>query len=90
MTISDPQKFVITAFKIIGVESQFTKAIFSVSIIFTDAYHRTALHSTYEILSNACGSIKIRSLTFFLLQICRVVADLIQPHYGSHVRDPMS
>jgi hypothetical protein len=59
---------VITAFKIIGVESQFTKAIFSVSITFTDACQRR----------------------FFLLQICRVVGDLIEPHYGSHVRDPMS
>ena len=90
MTFSDPQKFVITTFKIIGVESQFTKTIFNVSIIFIDACQRTALHSTYEILSNACGSIKIISLIFFLLQICRVVGDLIEPHDGSHVRDPMS
>jgi hypothetical protein len=90
MTIYDPERFAITAFKIIDVESQFTKAIFSVSIIFTDACQRTALQSTYEILSNACGSIKIRSLTFFLLQICRVVGVLIEPHYGSHVRYHLS
>ena len=37
MTISDLQKFVITVFNIIGDESQFTKAIFSASITFTDA-----------------------------------------------------
>ena len=90
MIISDSQKFEITAFTIIGVGSQFTKAIFSFSNIFTDAYQRTALHSTYEILSDACGSIKIRSLIFFPLQICRVVGDLIEPHYRSHVRNPMS
>ena len=68
MTISDPQKFVITVFNIIGDDSQFTKAIFSVSITFTDACQRT----------------------LFLLHICRVVGDLIEPHYGSHVRDHMS
>ena len=90
MTISDPQKSVITAFKIIGVESQFTKVIFSVSTIFTDACQRTGLHLTYEILSDSCGSIKIRSLIFFPLHICGVVGDLIEPHYGSHVRDPKS
>jgi hypothetical protein len=47
---------------------RFTKAIFSVSITFTDACQRR----------------------FFLLQIRRVVGDLIEPQYGSHVRDPMS
>jgi hypothetical protein len=67
MTIYDPQKFVITVFNIIGDESQFTKAIFSVSITFTDARQRT----------------------FFSLHICRVVGDLIEPHNGSHVRDPV-
>jgi hypothetical protein len=48
------------------------------------------LHLTYEILSDSCGSIKIRSLIFFPLHICGVVGDLIEPHYGSHVRDPKS
>jgi hypothetical protein len=47
---------------------RFTKAIFSVSITFTDACQRR----------------------FFLLQICRVVGDLIEHHHRSHVRDPMS
>ena len=68
MAISDPQRFVITVFNIIGDESQFTKAMFSVSITFTDACQRT----------------------FFLLHICRVVGDLIEPQYGSHARNPMS
>ena len=90
MVIYDPQKFVMTAFKIIVVESQFTKAIFSTSIIFTDTCQINALHSSYEILNDTCGPIKIIFLTFPLLQICRVVGGLMKPHYGLHVRDPMS
>jgi hypothetical protein len=47
---------VITAFKIIGVESQFTKAIFSVSITFTDACQEDSSFYKYvgllEIWSN--------------------------------------
>jgi len=76
MTISVPQKFVITASNVIDVESQFTKAIFSASIIFTDACQITALHSSYEILNDTCEPIKIISLTFpfnryvGLLEIC--------------------